>query len=103
MSGAIQGCMEIIGKHICYFRLFLAAFMVLSFVILIPLIIGGLFHIPQPSVLALITSTLIFQALAVAVGIGLSIDPLVALGLTTSVAIGVMIAMPSSTATASSC
>jgi len=93
MSDAIEGCMEIIGRHICYFRLFLAAFMVLSFVILIPLIIGGLFHIPQPAVLALITSTLIFQALAVAVGIGLNIDPLVALGLTTSVAIGVMIAI----------
>ncbi len=93
MSGVIDGCAEIIGKHIGYFRLFLAAFMVLSFVILIPLIIGGLFHIPQPAILALITSTLIFQAIAVAVGIGLNIDPLVAIGLTTSVAIGVMIAI----------
>jgi hypothetical protein len=93
MSGAMERCSEIMERHRASFHLFIAAFMVLSFVILIPLIIGGLFHIPQPSVLALITSTLIFQALAVAVGIGLNIDPLVAIALTTSVAIGVMIAI----------
>lgn len=93
MSGQIEGCRQFIGKHLGSFRLFLAAFMVLSFVILIPLIIGGVMHIPQPAVLALITSTLVFQAIAVAVGIGLSISPPAAIGITTSVAIGVMIAI----------
>jgi hypothetical protein len=93
MSDALERYSQIIGRHRASFRLFLAAFMVLSFVILIPLIIGGIFHIPQPAVLALITSTFIFQALAVAVGIGLAIDPVVAIALTTSVAIGVMIAI----------
>jgi hypothetical protein len=91
--GAMERYSEIIERHRASFRLFLAAFMVLSFVILIPLIIGGILHIPQPAILALITSTLIFQAIAVAVGIGLSISPLAAIGITTSVAIGVMIAI----------
>jgi uncharacterized membrane protein len=83
----------IIRRHMASFRVLLAVIMVLSFVILVPLILGRLFAIPQPAVFALITSTLIFQALAVAVGIGLGIDPLVAIALSTSVAIGVMIAI----------
>ena len=91
MAGVREGCREIIGRHIATFRLFLAIFMVLSFIILIPLIIGGFFEIPQPAIIALITSTLIFQAIAVAVAVGLGTDPVVAIAISTSVAIGVMI------------
>ena len=93
MNDAIEGYKEMIGRHLGYFRLIIAAFMVLSFVILIPLFIGSFFHIPQPAIIALISATLIFQALAVAVGIGFTMDPLVAIGITTSVAVGVMIAI----------
>jgi len=91
MTGAIEGYRETIGRHLGYFRLVIAAFMILSFVILIPFIIGALFEIPHPAIIALISATFIFQAFAVAVGIGLNLDPVVVIGLTTSVAVGVMI------------
>ena len=87
----IINCRKIIGRHTATFRFFLAIFMVLSFVILIPLSVGGFFEIPQQTVVALVTSTLAFQAIAVAVGIGLGTNPVVAIGISTSVAIGVMI------------
>lgn len=93
MSDRREGYRNIFRMHLGYLHLGIAALVVLSFVILIPLTIGALFHIPQHAILALISATLIFQALAVVVGIGFGIDPVVAIMLTTSVAVGVMIAI----------
>lgn len=93
MSDRTQGCRKIFRMHRGYFHLGIAALVVLSFVIFIPLVIGAFFHIGQPVILALISATLIFQALAVAIGIGFGIEPMVTIMLTTSVAVGVMIAI----------
>jgi hypothetical protein len=89
----MAACVSKLGEGIGRFRIFLVVFLVLAFVILIPLIIGGLSDIDQGSVFLMISSTLIFQAGAVLVGLGLSLDPLTILIIITSVAIGVIVAI----------
>jgi uncharacterized membrane protein len=92
-KAAIVTCASKIGEDTCRFHLFFAVFLILAFVVIVPLIMGGLSDIDPGSVFLLISSTLIFQAAAVLVGLGLSLDPLTILIIMTSVAIGVMVAI----------
>jgi hypothetical protein len=91
--GAIAACAAKFGKGTCRFRLSLAVFIILTFVLIIPLIVGSLSDITPASVFLMISSTLIFQAAAVLVGLGLSLDPFTIIVMVTSVAIGVMVAI----------
>ena len=65
--------------------------LILLFTLVIPLVLGALFSVPVTSVFALITATLIFQAAAALIGVGLQVDPVLLLAIVTSVAIGVII------------
>jgi uncharacterized membrane protein len=60
------------------------------FTLAIPLLLGILFSVPITHVLALVTATLVFQAAAVLIGVGLQVDPVLLLVIVTSVAIGVI-------------
>lgn len=65
--------------------------LILLFTLIVPLVLGSLFLIPVTTIFALITATLIFQAAAAIIGVGLQVDPVLLLSVTTSVAIGVIV------------
>ncbi len=60
-------------------------------VIAVPLVIGAIFGVPVGDILGLVSSVILLQALAVLVGLGLSLHPGVILILVTSVACAVIL------------
>jgi uncharacterized membrane protein len=87
----IERCVIGITRIGCYYRILRAIALIILFALVIPLLIGYIFAVPLSTVFALISATFALQAAADIVGIGLSVDPLVLLAITTSVALAVII------------
>jgi uncharacterized membrane protein len=79
------------GRHINWlYRIPRVIGLILLFTLVIPLALGIFFSVPVTRVFALITATLILQAAAAIIGVGLQVDPVLLLAISTSVAIGVI-------------
>jgi len=75
----------------CVYRLLEGTILSVSLIVLIPVILGVAAGVPVYQVTTLIVSTVVLQAAAAVVGVGLQIHPVLVVVVTTSVAIGVMI------------
>lgn len=90
-QSAIERCVAGMTKIGCYYRILRTAVIIVIFALFIPLLIGYIFDVPLSTVFALISATFLLQAAADIIGVGLSVDPLVLLAITTSVALAVIV------------
>ncbi|MDT8358416.1 MAG: hypothetical protein RQ758_07950 [Methanomicrobiaceae archaeon] len=91
MNGEVEACVVQYTRSIYMMRIARTGTLAVILILLLPLYFGLLSGATLSSILALISSTLIFQAAAAAVGLRLGIPPLTVLLAMTTVAIGVMI------------
>ncbi len=83
--------MKISGVISEFWKIFLTTAIALMIATLIPVSLGLLLFVPVPEVLVLIASTLLLQANAAFVGVGLGLKPLFILAVMTLVEIGIVI------------
>ncbi|MBA7468654.1 hypothetical protein ES707_03906 [subsurface metagenome] len=88
---AIEECDRALSPGTCRVRIARATAFVLLFLLAVPLLLGLAFGVSPPAVFTLIASTLVLQAAAAVVGIGLGLHPAVVLAFLTSVAVAAML------------
>jgi len=88
---AIEECERALSPEACRLRIARSIALIFLFLLVIPHLLGLAFGVPPPAVFTLIASTLILQAAAAVVGLGLGLNPAVALAFLTSVGVAVML------------
>lgn len=88
---AVEECERTISPEACRLRIARSVGSVFLFLLVVPHLLGLAFGIPLPAVFTLTMSTLLFQAAAAVVGVGLGLHPAVVLAFLTSVAVAVMV------------
>lgn len=88
---AIEACERALSPGTCRFRLARAAGFMVFFLLVLPLLLGLASGMRPPGTLTLIASTLLLQAAAAVVGMGLGLHPAAVLIFLTSVAAAVMV------------
>lgn len=91
MTDPIEACLVRYTRSICIMRIARTGTLAMILILLIPLYIGVLSGATVSSILALVSSTLIFQAAAAAVGLRLGLPPHSVLLIMTTIGLGVMI------------
>jgi len=87
----LDACARAISPGTCRFRVLRTAAFVIFFLLVVPLLLGSVSGVPPATVLALIGSTLLFQAAAAVVGLSLGLHPLIVLAFLTSVAAAILL------------